>query len=283
MAPAPGEVFLFFVPLEDVKDSMKLDLNLAPDQVAVLGVEDGLQGELELGNLHYKILSFQEKPEFFKLTLDYLMKTYVVLLPSGQELEKVAEESTLLEQGRRGSRFFYAFDLAGDNAKAQGHEELSRNLLAAVETGDGFRLQAKEVDRKDYRMIYGGIFFTGIFLGLVFILAAMLSIYYKQLTEGYEDRKRFEIMEKVGMTDREVKDSIRRQILIVFFLPLIMAGVHMAFAFNAVNKILVMLNLTNRWLHIYSVVGVFFAFTLLYTLVYLWTSKTYYGIVTMKK
>lgn len=128
--------------------------------------------------------------------------------------------------------------------------------------------------------LYGGLFFLGIILGIVFIFAAVLIMYYKQISEGYEDQSGFEIMQKVGMTKREIKKSINSQILTVFFMPLIAAGVHLAFAFPMIYKMLILFGLVNQSFLIMVTVGCFLLFALLYMLVYKITSKAYYSIVS---
>ena len=110
-------------------------------------------------------------------------------------------------------------------------------------------------------------------------MAAVLIMYYKQITEGYEDKKRFEIMQKVGIGQREVKSSIRSQVLTVFFLPLVVAGIHITFAFPIMTKILNMFYLNYRYLFIGCTIGCFFVFAVIYSIVYLLTAKTYYSIV----
>lgn len=127
--------------------------------------------------------------------------------------------------------------------------------------------------------IFGSLFFLGLFLGTLFLIETVLIIYYKQLSEGHEDQKRFEIMQNVGMSRREVKRSIRSQILLVFFLPLIVAGVHLTFAFPLVKRLLFQVGLENTKLYMTcSVVG-FAGFALIYTAIYAMTARTYYKIV----
>ena len=128
--------------------------------------------------------------------------------------------------------------------------------------------------------LYGGLFFLGIILGIVFIFAAVLIMYYKQVSEGYEDQSRFEIMQKVGMTKREIKKSINSQMLTVFFMPLIASGVHLAFAFPMIYKMLILFGLVNKVFLIMVTVGCFLLFALLYMLVYKITSRAYYSIVS---
>ena len=127
---------------------------------------------------------------------------------------------------------------------------------------------------------FGGLFYLAIVLSIVFLLAAVLIIYYKQISEGYEDQARFDIMQKVGMTKKEIRKSINSQLLTVFFLPLVGAGTHLIFAFPMIRKILLLFNLTN--LHLYTIVTLisFGAFAIFYTIVYRITSNAYYHIVS---
>ena len=128
--------------------------------------------------------------------------------------------------------------------------------------------------------LYGGFFFLGIFLGVLFIMAAVLIIYYKQISEGYDDRERFIIMRKVGMTQAEIKSTIRSQVLTVFFLPLIVAGIHVAVAFPMISLILALLNMNNVSLYRICTAVCFLVFTGMYIVVYSLTAKTYYKIVS---
>lgn len=128
--------------------------------------------------------------------------------------------------------------------------------------------------------LYGGLFFLGILHGIVFIFAAVLIMYYKQISEGYEDRARFEIMQKVGMTQSEIKKSVNSQVLTVFFAPLIVAGIHLAFNFPLINKTITLLGFTNSGLLMGITAVCFLVFALLYVIVYRITSRSYYSIVS---
>ena len=134
--------------------------------------------------------------------------------------------------------------------------------------------------RSDFMGLYKGLFFLGILLGIVFIFAAVLIIYYKQISEGYEDKSRFEIMQKVGMTKREIKKSINSQILTVFFLPLMTAGVHLAFAFPIISKIMIILGMTDIALLAIVTAVCFGVFALFYVAVYNITSRAYFSLVS---
>ncbi len=125
----------------------------------------------------------------------------------------------------------------------------------------------------------GGFLFLGIFLGTIFLMATVLIIYYKQISEGYEDKARFEIMQKVGLSREEVRASIRSQVLMVFFLPIAVAAVHILFDFNMVEKLLTLFQVYNTTLTALCTLGTVLVFFLVYGAVYLLTARTYYKIV----
>jgi putative ABC transport system permease protein len=143
-------------------------------------------------------------------------------------------------------------------------------------------MKLRSVERADAMMAYGSIFFLGLFLGTLFIFETILIIYYKQLTEGYEDADRFRIMQSVGMSEAEVRSSIRSQILMVFFLPLITAIVHTAFAFPMVGRLLAYMGLDSTKIYLKCTLAGFVGYTLIYTVIYLLTAKMYYSIVKKK-
>lgn len=144
-------------------------------------------------------------------------------------------------------------------------------------------VESREQNRLDFFGLFGGLFGLGIILSIVFIFAAVLIIYYKQISEGYEDQSRFDIMQKVGMTKKEIRKSINSQLLTVFFLPLIFAGMHLAFAAPIIKKLLLLFNLTNLNLFIVTILISFAAFALFYMIVYKITSSAYYKIVSGAK
>ena len=141
-------------------------------------------------------------------------------------------------------------------------------------------ISSREDNRADFYGTYGGLFYLGILLSVVFLFAAVLMIYYKQLSEGYEDQARFEIMQKVGMTKKEIRRSINSQLLTVFYLPLIGAGLHLSFAFPMIHRLLLLFNLNNVRLFAATTAISFAVFALFYALVYRITSNAYYHIVS---
>ena len=141
------------------------------------------------------------------------------------------------------------------------------------------------IRQQEYESYYadnGSLLFIGIFLGSLFLMGTAMIIYYKQISEGYEDQKRFEIMQKVGLSRREVRSSVRRQILMVFFLPLLMAMLHITMAFPMIRRMLLLFGMTNTKLFIGCTVGTVLIFAVVYGLIYLMTARSYYHIVERK-
>ena len=146
-------------------------------------------------------------------------------------------------------------------------------------TGGGTAINSRQDNAVDLYAMYGGFLFLGIFLGLLFLLATALIIYYKQISEGYEDQRRYQILRQVGMTDREVRSSIHSQILLVFFLPLCTAGIHTAAAYPMVSKLLTLFQLTNTGHYALCTAGTLAVFCGVYALVYGLTARTYRRII----
>ena len=141
------------------------------------------------------------------------------------------------------------------------------------------------IRQQEYESYYadnGSLLFIGIFLGSLFLMGTAMIIYYKQISEGYEDQKRFEIMQKVGLSRREVRSSVRRQILMVFFLPLLMAMLHITMAFLMIRRLLLLFGMTNTKLFIGCTAGTVLIFAVVYGLIYLMTARSYYHIVERK-
>ena len=182
--------------------------------------------------------------------------------------------------GKASSRIstIYAFDTTLSDAETSALG--SRLAKAMQDEGIDIYRKVREDNRGDYEGTTAGFLFLGIMLSAAFLCAAVLSMYYKQITEGYEDQARFDVMRKVGLSLRMIRQSINSQILTVFFLPLVVAGVHLAFAFPMLTKLLTVFGLFNTRLFVTTVLVSYGAFSLLYVLVYLITSRTYYRIVS---
>ncbi len=184
--------------------------------------------------------------------------------------------------------WYYAFDMSvAPETKISTYEKLyseSNDILIMGEDGSySYSIDCKEADREEFYGMYGGLFFIGILLSIVFVFATVLIIYYKQISEGFEDQRRFDVMQKVGMTKKEIRKSINSQVLTVFFLPLVVAGLHLTVAFPILWKLLQLFNLANMGLMIVVTIACFLAFAFVYALVYKITSNAYYAIVSKEE
>lgn len=186
--------------------------------------------------------------------------------------------------------WYYGFDLDCDEEKQIAFgDELQEELKQADVRWSSERepkepyvnpdreLAAKE--KRSFYDIYGSLLFLGILLGIIFSVATVMIMYYKQLSEGYEDQQRFDILQKVGMTRREIRKSINSQMLTVFFLPVLLAGLHLAFAFPLIRKMLLLFGLTDMRLLVLTTLGCCAIFLLIYIIAYRVTSRAYYQIV----
>ena len=174
-------------------------------------------------------------------------------------------------------QYVYSFNLDGSRTNRERTEQILQEQLQA-KFKSAF-IEGRELSRENFYNFYGGFLFIGIFLGIIFLMATVLIIYYKQISEGYDDRERYQIMQKVGMSKKEVRQSIRSQVLLVFFLPLIMAVIHLAFAFKIITRLLSVLNLTNISLFFMYTVGTVAVFAVIYVIIYSITAREYYKII----
>ena len=176
----------------------------------------------------------------------------------------------------------YDFDASDEAVSA-----MVDDYFAASSEGDGvdagyydvLRIDLRSETERDVYGLSGGFLFLGVFLGIVFLMATVLIIYYKQVSEGYEDNARFDIMRKVGLSEREARRAIRSQILTVFFMPILVAAIHIAFDFNLVVLLLRLFSLTNVKLTALCTLGTLLVFCAVYAVVYALTARSYYKIV----
>ena len=175
-------------------------------------------------------------------------------------------------------RYVYGFDL-GDEAQVKAVQEQMSLLLTETGIPQG-GIENRYDNTASYYEMNGGLLFLGVFLALLFVMAAVLIMYYKQISEGYDDRERYQIMQKVGLSRQEVRASIRSQVLSVFYLPLITAVIHVAFAFPIIVRLIALFNLNEVGLFLMTTVITVLVFAVLYAMVYAMTAKVYYRIVS---
>lgn len=283
---------MYIIPLSDYNAVMGTSETLESDEV-LIGTFRGSGYKFptfrftESGNEYRVKKIIQKLPKNGDVVSSVLPSAFVIV-PKLDEFAAVFDARDENEYFG-GRHLLYYFDIDGvdntDDLLAQ-EEIVWENIYEIFyDSRDriGYSVELKERNRADFYGSYGGMFFLGIILSIVFIFAAVLIIYYKQISEGYEDKARFEIMQKVGMTKKEIKKSINSQLLTVFFMPLLFAGLHLAFAFPMIEKILSLFNLTNQVFFVATTLISFAAFALFYTIVYKITSNIYYKIVSGTK
>lgn len=275
-----------FIPVEDYNALNGTDFTLEPGQALVGCLRCSYDApRFRLGDVNLEIagklpkgLNTGEMAAAAAPSLTLVVKD----LSEIDSLEKMEDY-----KGRRmlQTRYYYGcdFDLPEEEIillHDQQKQAIMQLEFLGKEHGIGWIDECPAREREDFYVTYGGLFFIGIVLSAVFIAAAVLIIYYKQVSEGYEDQSRFTIMRKVGMTKADIKRSVNSQVLTVFFAPLLMAGVHLAFAFPMVWQLLQMFNLRNLGLVIGANIGAFLVFCLFYVIIYRFTARAYYGIVS---
>ena len=271
---------LIFVSLSDYNRVMGTDKTLAEDEILVYS--DRLQFNYPTLKIFDREYSVKEKIDEFignGLIVAVAANTQFIVLPDGTDIDELyALQKEALSDGASEIQYYYGFN---SDADEETQRAFYRTLLEDY-VGHGYEgtIESKADSRSEFVGLYGGFFFIGIFLGILFIMATVLIIYYKQISEGYDDKQRYEIMQKVGMTHQEIKNSIHSQVLTVFFLPLIVAGIHIAVAFPIITKLLALLNLLNVQLFLTCTVVCYVVFAVMYLLIYLLTARTYYKIVS---
>lgn len=227
---------------------------------------NGKCGKKQINIAGQNYLVKKELPEMTSQPKSTVYKTLYIVFANAEQIERIEP-------------FSYAdkFNLKGDDGKQkEALEQIQNEFYEKIPDG---MMESRMLSRSSFYELYGGLFFIGIYLGSMFIMATVLIIYYKQISEGYDDRERYQIMQKVGMSKKEVKRSIRSQVLSVFFLPLVVAVIHVAVAFKVMTKILGVLNLTNVSLFAVCTIITIAVFAVFYIIVYSITAKEYYRIV----
>ena len=210
----------------------------------------------------------------------YAAYAQFVVVKDSAELEHISQKLNEIDDSQINDiRNYYVFDTDADKETQLVFYEAAQQLINSEAVNFNGNIGSLASGRDGTLGLYGGFFFIGIFLGALFIMAAVLIIYYKQISEGYDDKERFEIMQKVGMSEREVKESIHSQVLTVFFMPLIAAGVHVILTYPMMMRIMSLLNMIDTVLYLKCYIVCFAAFTAFYIIVYMITAKSYYKIV----
>ena len=263
---------LYLLSQADYNRMYGTDIALQPGQAMVRVYNGSWNGShIQVGALELDVVG--QLPCGLEME-DMTLVPSLVLVVSDLQQASVPEECNMI--------FFCGYDFGlPEEETLEAHRALEAAVKAlASEQKIHCRVECPIVERQDFYITFGGLFFIGMILSAMFIAAAALIIYYKQVSEGYEDQSRFAIMRKVGMTRQDIKKSINSQILTVFFTPLLMAGIHLAFAFPLVWQLLTMFSLTNKRLAICTNIGAFLIFCVFYVVIYRFTAHAYYRIVS---
>lgn len=254
-------------------------LNLAPGEAAIYTTES--QGEWE--QISFLGLSFSIKtwlPEAPAITVEGYSERYIFLVVADDAAMEAVYQQQMLDGGGLASNIYWEYSLDFDGVSKEEMLQLYQTLRSSVlsDTGDN-TLSCRDAQEVDFYSLYGSLLFLGLFLGALFLMATVLIIYYKQISEGYEDKERFAIMEKVGMSQQQVRTAIRSQVRMVFFLPLLGAIIHLAASFKMISKLMAALGLQNIPLFALCCAGTVAAFAVGYFIIYHLTARTYYKIV----
>lgn len=252
-------------------------VELEPGQALVFQEKQKNYGydTIELGNQTYEVKKWNTDKKSY--VLDEKTQVYETMTVVTRNHE--AKEAYAAVQGKEpeGYSWEYALDLIGD----AGEQITVGNEIETILTESSFNgwVEVREKERNTVYSLYGSLLFLGVFVGALFLMGAVMIIYYKQVSEGFDDRKRFQIMQKVGMSRKEIRQTIQSQVVTVFFLPLAVAVVHTMVAFPLTRRIMAMLNFPDSNLFLAATAITIAAFAVVYLIVYVLTARAYYKIV----
>lgn len=264
-----------FYLLDDYNKIENKNIELKDDEALIFSISKEYNSDsIVINDNKFKIAKNLDSFKVVNKNENNITDEYCLVLKNQQVIENVCKDAS--DKGVLFSTHEIKFNLDGiKEDKIKFCESISSNLTNNKSANIG----NIDIDRKDFYVVNGGFIFLGSFLGLLFILATVLIIYYKQISEGYDDSDRFQIMKKVGMSKEEVKKVINKQVLMVFFFPVGIALIHTAFAFKPISKLLGLFGLFD--INIFLIVTIIIAivFIILYVIVYAITSNVYYKVV----
>lgn len=289
-------VGLIIVNQQDYNMLTNSNVDLSDDQVMMFCQKSFPYSDLTIFDQKYKVKESRKISDFIpdKNSIGYsIYDSYGIVVKDNSQLQQISKYYNSFYKNSETNEYnepnccFYEcnFNVDADLKKQLEFNEIIKNseLYQGSYYHDSISSTFKSEILQAFRDTYSSLFFLGIFLSILFIMATILIIYYKQISESYDDKERYEIMQNVGMSHTEVKRTIRSQVLTVFFLPLIVAGVHVAFAFPIMSRVLSLLGLINVTLYITCTVICFLVFALMYGIIFAITSRLYYKTVNKKQ
>ena len=280
----PKTVFLVF----DQKDYEKMTgqkLNLTNNEVGLFAKNDGLKGQkaFSLNNQNYTIKEAIQQ-DFLR---DHVANQYVLLISDYNYLV-VSNLQDFLDKYQDSAIYTQLYGGMDVTASKEEQLKLSDDFDAYVnnfshnlknENGMVYGANIASESTVEMNALFGGVLFIGIFLSIIFMVGTVLVIYYKQISEGYEDRERFVILQKVGLDHKQIKQTINKQVLTVFFLPLAFAFLHLAFAYHMLSLILKVVGVVDSAMMLSVTLSICGIFALVYVLIFMITSRSYRKIV----
>ena len=268
---------------EDCKKKYNEEIpELAENEVALFTIKKTDMDTLVLENRSYHVKEIKQfqNTEDFETIADIMDEYYYVIVNDVQDMERLWQlQKEIYQENSSSISRQVRLDIDGDSEQKKECFENIKTALEPEQAKARILIDSRQSNLDEFYQIYGGFLFLGLFLGILFLMITVLIIFYKQISEGYDDKERFSIMEKVGMSNDEVKATIRSQVRTVFFLPILMAAVHVGMAFPMIKRLLSLFGLSNTALFAGCMAGTILVFALIYLLVFLKTSKTYYKIV----
>ena len=268
---------------EDCKKKYNEEIpELAENEVALFTIKKTDMDTLVLENRSYHVKEIKqfENTEDFETIADMMDEYYYVIVNDVQDMERLWQlQKDIYQENSSSISRQVRLDIDGDSEQKKECFENIKTALGPEQAKARILIDSRQSNLDEFYQIYGGFLFLGLFLGILFLMITVLIIFYKQISEGYDDKERFSIMEKVGMSNDEVKATIRSQVRTVFFLPILMTAIHVGMAFPMIKRLLSLFGLSNTALFAGCMAGTILVFALIYLLVFLKTSKTYYKIV----
>ncbi|MEG2289861.1 MAG: ABC transporter permease [Clostridium sp.] len=263
---SPNTSTLSIVSISDYNRLEGKNIILKDNEVILFSINSNYGKDvISIGDKTFKIKEEVDSLTFAKKNPSDILDTHIVIL---NDIDSFGEFK---------KSYDVAFDVDGNDSEML--KIINGSNQSFIESGINVTIESVANSRESFFALFGSLLFLGLFLGSLFLMATVLIIYYKQISEGYEDKERFEIMQKIGMSKVEIKKTISSQILIIFFLPIIFTAIHIVFAFPIITKLLALLNLTNMPLFRLCTIATISIFAVIYGIVFILTAKIYYKIV----
>lgn len=273
---------IYFMTVVDYNRIMGSDYRLNPGQVLCATTRcEYKKDRITIGPVSFEIAQQIEKAYYLGDSMISPVSSMVLILSDWQEIDALAKLVDYSGFPQLSGQYIFSYDLNESDARVMEVFRILRNAQAGF-SDERFHFigSCLPIDREDFYSTFGGLFFIGIILSILFMSATVLIIYYKQISEGYEDQNRFDIMMKVGMTKKDIRKTINSQVLTTFFAPLLFAGLHICFAFPMVWKVLQIFQFYNLPLAFGVFLLAYAVFAVFYVLVYKKTANSYYSIVS---